>query len=382
MKYYWINLFLFLIFLEIGSFILSKFNLLSFNQTPEFYWKEEQVSYSNFFTEKNEWGAWHRPNSMTHHRSRCFKAKYTSNEIGAKDSSFKEIADKKNNIIMLGDSFAEGHGSDNDSDFETLLEKKINRNILNLSSSGDLGPLQYWIIYNKIAKLYNHDKIIIVLATGNDFTDNNFDFWNKNSDSVKNDFFLKRYRPYYLPNDDGTYDYFIPKTALKRDGIAYPQENFTINNLKEFFKKYFWSSNVYRTIKYIFYQKRKLNNIHLNPGSDYSGYFDSNLNDQKAGIFFIEKIIEKSFPREVVLISIPRPNDFFKMESKNKKLENIYWHKYFSDKDVNDTRFTFIDILKFPPKNILDLYFTCDGHLSIFGNKWVAKVIYDQINVK
>ena len=86
MKKILINIILFFIFFEIGSFILSKFNLLTFNQTPEFYWNEKQVKFSNFFTEKNEWGAWHKPNSTTFHKSQCFDAKYTSNEIGAKDS--------------------------------------------------------------------------------------------------------------------------------------------------------------------------------------------------------------------------------------------------------------------------------------------------------
>ena len=55
-------------------------------------------------------GTWHKSNYSTIHKKKCFSVSYSSNEIGARDSSFKDIKILDNNIFLIGDSFAEGYG--------------------------------------------------------------------------------------------------------------------------------------------------------------------------------------------------------------------------------------------------------------------------------
>tara|TARA_B100000787_G_scaffold169679_1_gene161684 strand:+ start:1194 stop:2312 length:1119 start_codon:yes stop_codon:yes gene_type:complete len=371
MKKYIINIILFLLFVEIGSFIFSKNNLLITNSPPPLYSKKNETSISDFWIEESPWGAWRKANTSTYHQSQCFDVMYTSNEVGAKDDSFENI--DKNNYIILGDSMASGYGSNNDDDFETILEKKLDTNILNFATAYDFGPLQYWMIYDKLAKFYEHNKIIIVLYPGNDFTDNQNDRFDK-----------KRWRPYYKLNNDGSYDYFYNKEAKNKKIYKHSaslEKRFTLIKVKQFIKKNFWTTNTIRSINIII-QRFKSN---YSPFSYivedvYSGYLDPKIDQQKAVIYFIEKIIESSYPKEVILVSIPRPQDFDKVNNNKDVLKNIYWHKELLNKDKVNKRFTFIDIINNRPKNIFDLYHTCDGHLSRFGNEWVADKIYEVIN--
>ena len=67
-------------------------------------------------------------------------------------------------------------------------EKKLKRNILNFGASGNFGPVQYWLLYEKFAKKFNHNTVIIYFLPDNDFGENDYTNW-KGS---------KRYRPYYL----------------------------------------------------------------------------------------------------------------------------------------------------------------------------------------
>ena len=38
-------------------------------------------------------------------------------------------------------------------------------------------------------------------------------------------------------------------------------------------------------------------------------------------------------------------------------------------------KFTFIDLINYPPENLNEIYLKCDGHWSQKGNMWAAKII-------
>ena len=170
-KFFLIILITFLFLFEIFSFALSKFNLLIFNDTPIVYLKDQKNIIDNYWTEKEIWGAWHEKNFQTSHKKKCFDVIYKTNEVGARDTSFKDLK-KENNIILLGDSFAEGYGVNKNQMFEKKIEEVLNRDLLNFSSSKDFGLIQYFIIYEKLASNYSHDTIIVSFLPNNDFKDN------------------------------------------------------------------------------------------------------------------------------------------------------------------------------------------------------------------
>ena len=100
--------FLLIFFIELLSFFIFKLNLLEISHIPKIYMSKDVVPNDEWWTEENEWGSWHKINSSTLQKRSCFNVKYSSNGIGARDSSFK--SNYKNDVILLGDSFAEGYG--------------------------------------------------------------------------------------------------------------------------------------------------------------------------------------------------------------------------------------------------------------------------------
>ncbi len=77
-------------------------------------------------------------------------------------------------------------------------------------------------------------------------------------------------------------------------------------------------------------------------------------------------------------MSIPRPQDFKRL-SDGSKLDEIYWNNYFSEKDKSNNKFKFVDLIKFPPKDINEIYLKCDGHWSPEGNMWAAQIISEHL---
>ena len=166
-------LFFIIIFLiELISFSILKFNLLEISHVPKIYLSNKIVPNDEWWTEEKKWGAWHKVNSSTLQKRSCFDVKYSSNEVGARDSSFKSNSD--NDIILLGDSFAEGYGVNYEDTSQKHIEKLNNTNVLNFGVSQNFGPVQYWLIYDEYAKKFNHSTVIIYFLPDNDFGENDY----------------------------------------------------------------------------------------------------------------------------------------------------------------------------------------------------------------
>ena len=353
MSYLKKNLFFYLyilIILELVSFFVYKLNLLEISHKPKLYMTDNYMPNYEWWTEEKEWGSWHKVNAKTKQKKSCFNVTYKSNEVGARDRTFND--NKEDDILLIGDSFAEGYGVNYKDSSQKILEENIDVNILNFGVSKNFGPVQYYLIYKNLAKNYKFNKIIIYLLPDNDFGDNDYNNWSGS----------KRYRPYYTKLNGFDYDFFIPVEA-KKNYLS------STKKIKIIFKNYFWSSGLFINLNYQYkiYRAKRKNSI------EFSSYFDTPLEQQKAAIYFIEKIINDT-NSDVFLVSIPRPQDFKKNKIQN-NLDKVYWNKYFVNKDKNKSNFTFIDLIKFPPANISNLYLKCDGHWSPEGNKWAAEII-------
>lgn len=150
---------------------------------------DQVASPADWRTEIHEWGSWHKPNSQSVHSASCFKVKYSSNSYGARDKE-REVNGSSQRYLIVGDSYVEGYGVDVGARFTDLLEANLNREFLNFGTGGNAGPLQYEILYKKLASKFRHDTLLIGILPANDFTDNDIAYW---KDS-------KRYRPYYGDN--------------------------------------------------------------------------------------------------------------------------------------------------------------------------------------
>lgn len=363
---------LFLIFIvELISFIMSVNNLLLANITPNFYLKNQNNDISKFWTEEEVFGAWHKKNYSAQYKKKCFQVTYSSNEYGARDKSFKNI-NNKNNFLLIGDSFAEGYGVNYEDMSKTLIEKKTYLNILNFGTSKDFGPVNYWLIYEKLAKNFPHNGIIIFLLPNNDFRDNDYDYFKKTNNS--NYDFGERYRPYYKKNSDG-FDIFYPDNAIK---------NSSNSNL---FKDYFWFYNVLRTIKTFVISSKQKNyryedvqffNAELKISS---GYFSPTQEQQEAAIYFIKKIINSANNKKIYLVSIPLSDDYENINIKKLDRNKMIWWSTFKDLDSLLTNFYFIDLADYIHDDFTSLFYpdNCDGHWNKKGNIWAAEIISNYI---
>ena len=234
-----------IIILEIISFGFFKLNLLEISHTPKIYLDKEFIPNDEWWTEEEIWGAWHKNNSATPQKRSCYDVVYRSNEVGARDDSF---ADNDNNIVLLGDSFAEGYGVNIENTSQKYIEKFTNRNVLNFGVSHNFGPVQYSILYENLAKNFSHKTIIIYLLPDNDFGENDYTNWIGS----------KRYRPYYKFINNNSYDTFFPDQSVK---------NYMSNTkkLKKILKDYFWTSNLFININYNYriYRSSKKNLLML-----------------------------------------------------------------------------------------------------------------------
>jgi len=171
-KTLFLNLTIFLMLLELSSFIGVKYNFFAYPSIPS-YGKALSFIDTEWRNESELWGAWHKKNYVSKSKKSCFDVIYKTNNIGARDNSdyFKD----SEGILLLGDSFIEGVGVNFEKTFAAKLET-LGEKVLNFSSAGDFGPLQEYIIYKQLASSFGHDEVIIFFLPANDFTDNSFNY--------------------------------------------------------------------------------------------------------------------------------------------------------------------------------------------------------------
>lgn len=159
-------------------------------------------SVDSWRTEFEPWGAWHKPNAKAFHRLPCFAVNYTSNSIGARDVE-RASPGAPNSAIFLGDSFIEGWGVRDEERLSNIFERTTGKASINLGAGGDLGPVQYLMLYEAFAPRFSHDTVVIGFLPANDFTDNDPEYQFSHSDF--------RYRPYYKKTASG-YEIFYKAT--------------------------------------------------------------------------------------------------------------------------------------------------------------------------
>ena len=379
--YYNIVLLLLLLLLETLSFLATKLTLFHLNEIPDIYRSKDFVDHSLWRNEKELWGAWHVNNQKTYHSSSCFSALYESNEIGARDKTFVSIKNDNKNIILLGDSMAEGYTVNYQDTAKYILEKNLKVNVLNFATAMNFGPVQYFIIYKELAKKYSHETVIIFFLPHNDFTDNNYESFVSARPEAE-----KRYRPYYKKISEDNYEIFYPEMATKRD--SFDIFNSSKNNSARFFiKKYFFFNNLLTTINISKYnilnwkETRGYKSNILDTKIWNSGYQETDIEKQKAAIFFMKEIIKEASKdkKKVIIVSIPVLADIYQNKLNN-SYKNNYWYQ--SLLNLNDKKKVFfIDLLEHsyigePEK----FYQWCDGHWSPYGNKFAADILTNFIN--
>ena len=311
-----------------------------------------------WLTERDPWGAWHSPNRTDRQTSRCFSVSLQSNSYGARDRD--RVADgDANRTVVLGDSFAEGWGVEANERLSDLLEARTHREFLNFGIENDVGPLQYQILYQRLAAKFTHDRVLILFLPDNDFTDNDADYWRRFRPDYD-----ERYRPYYEPDGAGGYRTFYP-VPKPPDGYAdarsVPPGAWNAE-AGRWLQRNSWSVVLYRYIGLQFYR-----------ASSSSGYLDYTPAQLDAVQWSFAKIKALAGERQVTIAVIPRPNDFARIASSGDHRLIDALERFGREHDIG-----VIDLMKWMPTvepRTQTYFLPCDGHWSATGNRIAADAL-------
>jgi hypothetical protein len=309
-------------------------------------------------TEHHAWGGWHRPSSTANHTHHCFSVSYRSNSYGARDRE-RSPTETSRRAVILGDSFIEGYAVEEDRRLSNLLEQHLGLEILNFGMT-HFGPLQYHILYEKLARQFDHDLVIIGFLPNNDFIDNDADVQRRYQD------FPRQYRPYYA-EDGGV---FYPRSPPTPDEPAVFAELAT--DLRE---RRPWPENLRRlSWLYGLYREIRFNVVALHDPtpSDYIGYFETNTVRISRATESILAIQKAAAPRQVLVVFIPDYRSWSYVDRHPGSYDKSIVVGLQATLERNGIRT--IDLLKaFMSRGLQkeSLYLSCDGHWNEAGN-WAA----------
>jgi hypothetical protein len=318
---------IFIIFFELFSAVFSKSNLLLFNSDPLYFTKQFKGREWRFNSKEFGPGPWHKNNSSAKHKTRCFDVIYQSNNIGARDNVNYGINYFRNSTILVGDSFAEGHGVNFESTFFYFL-KNDKSNTVNLGAGGS-NPFQNLKRFEKLIKnKENINEIIYFFLPQNDWLSakQNKDKENKKVTEIHNSNFYSK----------------------------------IINLLSQFT----YSINTLKTAKYLFLNKDK---SHDNWSYNYKKVNSIDYTFKK-----IIDILQLDVSKKTLVV-IPTRKDF-KNIGNNKSYKELYWYKKINVLS-NKFNFKIIDLYDFSNVKEQYKYFhECDGHWNDYGNKFVYDI--------
>lgn len=311
-----------------------------------------------WLTEREPWGAWHSPERSDRQNSRCFSVALHSNSYGARDRE-RPAAGEAARTVVLGDSFAVGWGVEAGERVSDLLEARLHRPFLNFGIENDVGPLQYQILYDRLARHFTHDRVLILFLPDNDFTDNDAGYWRRFRPDYD-----ERYRPYYRGDGAGGYQPFYPVPKPPEgypDARSVPAQAWSGETV-QWLRRNSWSVVLYRYIGLQFYR-----------AADYSGYLDYTPPQLDAVLWSFARIKALASERDVTIAVIPRPNDFLRVGRTGDHQLIDALERFGAAHDIR-----IVDLMKWMPTiepNTRSYFLPCDGHWSAAGNRIAADAL-------
>ncbi|MBV8190605.1 MAG: hypothetical protein JOY64_07380 [Alphaproteobacteria bacterium] len=322
---------------------------------------------SGFWADSNpDWGVWHRPNATFTHEKSCFRVNYASNSYGALDKERSRDATAPR-VVVLGDSMMEGMTLETPTRLSNLLEQATGIEHLNFATSQTFGPVQYLLVYEKLAKQFAHDVVLVGFLPENDFTDSNWEIGQKA--------FYNRYRPYFV-GGNGHYElvhfnkaYFDGERREKGEGLERPFLYLWDNSMTLRAMRRAWAIRQFRTVV----DDQVVQAAEPLTKGIRSFYYDYDAKDQDITRYTLAKLVQAAEGRPVVILTIPMQRDLLNLKDRGTPPLPA-WFATMS----RELGFTYLDlmpVLAAHPEQWDDYYHRCDHHWTAKANALVLPVV-------
>jgi len=390
LKIIFINLFVLLALLEIVAVIYIKSKdpvVYSYAILPtylDFSWADTYDTLNDPLSPKTidtayAWCTWHPKNRVHRQVAGCFDVTYQFNEYGARGPAPDATA--SNTVFFVGDSFTEGFGIAEDSTLSERMREMLKQPVINLGSSGDIGPTQMSLIYKTFARQLKHSDVYVLFYLNNDFSDNDI----ANHDAK----FKNRYRPYrvlvgsdssnivYRGSIDSTKYSWSEFNRIKEEGFV----RFRRYGLKNYFQVY--KDNLLskltkltytrRLVAYLTYLSRQ--DAHQKPAE-----FNFNVTDWKKLEMDIADMKNTAALHEakIYFINLPSRNLLSYARAGSEQVQAYKKLETNLQNLIEGPNARYISFYDYLLTNSIDdelLFLSCDNHYSNYGNARLADFI-------
>jgi hypothetical protein len=335
---------------ETGLYLANSMNLLNY-LGPSY--NSELISPKSMYVDIDpNYGMWRIPNYEARITGPCFDATYYTNFIGARDDSWDDDKNFKTSAVVLGDSYLEGYGVNEEERSTEIFENLSRIKMKNLAISGHFGPTQYRLLYEQIKDKISHDFIFLGLNLPSDLYDEDYENWINRS----------RYRPYLI----GEYpNYKLEYHTVPLNKSVYGKNKTLSSTIKNILNEY---SQIYHlVIRISFNIELNEYDLNLKHTKDKFSFEENQLNLDRIR-YNIEQLDTLSGNKKIFIFSIPNKTHLNNTED--------FGFQYLKRHLSNSRDLMFWDISS---KNISDnMFFQCDIHWNEFGNKVIGKRLFEE----
>jgi lysophospholipase L1-like esterase len=278
-----------------------------------------------------------------------YDVSYRANSYGARDRERTRENQGKKRAIVLGDSFTEGYGVKSEDRFSDRLEAATGIEHLNFGTAGSFGPTQYYLLYKKLAKQFEHDAILVCLLPFNDFLDDDYEYGKIVHAS--------RYRPYFVgkaPNFELIYSQKeVP-----------PPDSKTIENLV---REFTFTGNWLKRMKWL----ARHNASGLRP--DYAGYLDYTPEQWQRLCHVLTLLRQDSKGKEMLVLTFPDVVSIQRMDGQTASALSTNLADFCRSQDMR-----YLDLLpgiRSAGKGWQACYYADDPHWNAYGHQVAAQCI-------
>lgn len=347
------QLLVFLLILELGLQAVVRLGLLDVS-LPTY---RAENAWSFWVDVDPAFGVWHLPHAQYRHAKACFDVPYAANAFGMRDPERSE-RQAGPRVAVLGDSFAEGWGVVDGQRLTDLLERRTRTQHLNFGTSGDFDPVQYWQLYRTLAQKFDHDAVLVMILPNNDFPPAG----------------PPPAHARWAPRLEGSYPHYRV-TYPARPFAPQPRDwrRYLVNLPGEFWLT--WRTGMF-AVAYVSAVRAHNAGTPEAGAMERSRYYTYTPAEFARMRYAIEQIAKQAQGKQVLVVTIPRPDDFAAAATGKAPPLPAELAKVAADAGIG-----YLDLLPAMQRDAggkpARWFLTCDGHWAAAGHAEAAKVIQD-----